>query len=205
MSASDTPAPHAQARENAEPSERIRPVPLVAAAFTLAMVIFGAGYLLLSDPFGPAELGDRRTIADLSATKPGATVAGTAVREDGKVLFAANCIACHQASGKGLPAVFPPLDGSEWVTGEVKALIAILLHGISGEIEVRGESFKGVMPSFKQLTDAQIAALATHIRSEWSNSAGPVTPDQVGVVRRDISRQAPYSGGAELKALVANK
>ena len=104
----------AQERENADPAERIRPVPLMAAAITLAMVLFGVGYIFLSDPFGNSSLGDRRTVADLSGPAPAA--AGAAV--DGKALFAAQCAACHQATGQGLSGVFPPLAGSEWVTGE---------------------------------------------------------------------------------------
>ena len=94
----------AQQRENAEPEERSKPVPLIVAAVALAMVAFGVIYILLSDPFGNSALGDRRTLADLSGPVPGA--AGVA---DGKQLFAANCVACHQATGKGLPGVFPPL------------------------------------------------------------------------------------------------
>lgn len=205
MSTPVSPEPQAQARENAEPSERIRPVPLVAALFTLTMVLFGAGYLLLSDPFGRADLGDRRTLADLSAARPVAVRAGASAQEDGKVLFASNCAACHQATGKGLPGVFPPLDGSEWVTGDTRTLVAILLHGISGDIEVGGQAFKGAMPSFKQLSDAQIAALASHIRSTWTNSAGPVTVELVEATRKAIPRDAPFSGGSELKALAATK
>ena len=108
----EKPEPHlAQERENAEPEERMRPMPLAAAAVVLVMVLFGVVYLLLSDPVGNARLGDRRTLADLSGpapAKPGAAV-------DGKALFAAHCVACHQATGKGLRGVFPPLDGAEWV------------------------------------------------------------------------------------------
>lgn len=205
MRTPEAPEPRAQARENAEPSERIRPVPLLAALVTLAMVVFGAGYLMLSDPFGRADLGDRRTLADLSSAKPNAAGGGAAAQEDGKTLFAAHCAACHQPTGKGLPGVFPPLDGSQWVTGEARTLVAILLHGISGEIEVGGQSYKGLMPSFKQLSDAQIAALASHIRSGWSNTAGPVTVEQVDAARKAIPRDTPFAGGGELKALAASK
>ena len=79
-----TPKPdtshQAQERENAEPEDRIRPVPLAAAAITLAMVLFGVVYIFISDPFGNASLGDRRTVADLSGPVPAA--AGAAARSD---------------------------------------------------------------------------------------------------------------------------
>ena len=63
---------HAQERENADPEERIRPVPLAAVVVTLAMVLFGVVYIFISDPFGNASLGDRRTVADLSGPAPAA-------------------------------------------------------------------------------------------------------------------------------------
>ena len=99
---------HAQERENADPEERIRPVPLAAVVVTLAMVLFGVVYIFISEPFGSAGLGDRRTLADLSGPAPVAV--GAAV--DGKAVFNGQCVACHQATGKGLPGVFPPFDGS---------------------------------------------------------------------------------------------
>jgi mono/diheme cytochrome c family protein len=194
----------AQERENADPSERVQPMPLLAAAVTLVMVLFGAGYVLMSDPFGDATLGDRRTVADLRAAKPGAPGAPTAAA-DGKAIFTGNCVACHQATGKGLPGLFPPLDGSEWVRGDERTVINILLHGISGEIEVLGASYKGVMPPFKQLSDAEIAAVATHIRSQWSNTAKPITTDAVTAERKVSTRDTPFDGGAALKALAAPK
>src|SRR5690606_30648055 len=84
----------AQQRENAEPTERIRPIPLAAAAVTLAVVLFGVGYLLSSESLGNAALGDRRTVADLAGAS-----AVPAQAADGKALYAAHCAACHQPNG----------------------------------------------------------------------------------------------------------
>ncbi len=187
----------AQERENADPEERIRPVPLMAAAITLAMVLFGVGYIFLSDPFGNSSLGDRRTVADLSGTAPAA--AGAAV--DGKALFAAQCAACHQATGQGLPGVFPPLAGSEWVTGEPRVLANILLHGVTGPITVAGKSYEGAMPAFRQLGDAELAAVASYIRSAWGNQAAAVAPGLIAQERKANDRSTPFEGGAALQAL----
>ncbi|MEO7107300.1 MAG: cytochrome c [Rhodoferax sp.] len=192
------PSNKAQERENSEPEERIRPMPLISIAITLAMVLFGVVYIFISEPFGNAELGDRRTVADLSGPVPAA--AGAAV--DGKVVFAGQCVACHQATGKGLPGVFPPLDGSEWVQGDARTVANILLHGITGKITVAGADFNGAMPSFQQLGDAELAAVASYVRSEWSNKAPPLPATLFEQERKASTRTTPFEGGAALHALV---
>ncbi len=196
MTEFNDPLHRAQERENSDPEERIRPVPLVVAAITVLMVAFGVLYILMSDPFGNSALGDRRTLADLAGPAPGATA-------DGKQLFTANCVACHQATGKGLPGVFPPLDGSEWVHGDARTLANILLHGINGEMEVAGNTYQGAMPAFHQLSDAELAALASYIRSSWSNKAEAVPADLFAKERKANPRTTPWEGGAALKALAA--
>lgn len=189
----------AQQREHAEPSEGYKPVPLAAALIVLGVVLFGAGYIFFSEPFGRADLGDQRTLSDLMA-KP-ATATASATSADGAQIFSANCVACHQANGKGIPGVFPNLDGSEWVSGDARVLINILLHGITGEMTVSGAVYNGAMPAFPQLGDAELAAVASHIRSAWSNKSAAIEAAQVAEVRQDQSRTTPFAGEAELHAL----
>jgi len=189
----------AQEREQEDPTERNRPIPLIVAIVTLAVVIFGVAYILLSEPFGQVDLGDRRTVADLRA--PAAGTVGAAA--DGKQVFTANCVACHQATGKGLPGVFPPLDGSEWVAGDERTVANILLHGVSGELTVMGNTFKGAMPSFQQLSDAELAAVVSYVRAEWSNRAGAIKPELFSTERKASTRTTPFTGGAELTTLTA--
>ena len=192
--------PHsAQDREQEEPSERERPIPRMVAIITLIVVGFGVAYILLSEPFGQAELGDRRTVADLRA--PAAGAAGAAA--DGKQVFTANCVACHQATGKGLHGVFPPLDGSEWVTGDERVVANILLHGVSGELTVMGTAYKGAMPAFQQLSDAELSAVASYVRAAWSNKAAPIKAELFVAERKANPRTTPFNGEVELKALTA--
>lgn len=183
-----------QAREQTDPTERIQPIPLVVAAITVAMVLAGALYIALSEPFGYSQFGDRRTLADLRPAPSNGAV-------DGKQVFSANCVACHQATGKGLPGVFPPLAGSEWVQGEPRVVANILLHGIDGEITVGGSKFRGQMPSFQHLGDAELAAVASYVRSEWSNKAAPIKPEVFAAERKASTRTTPFAGEAELKTL----
>ncbi|HYD76821.1 cytochrome c [Ramlibacter sp.] len=196
MATQAPPPTPAQLREEAEPTERSQPIPLIVAGITLAMVLAGAGYILFSEPFGAPALGDQRTVADLSGPPVGAAV-------DGKQVYTANCVACHQATGAGLPNVFPPLDGSEWVTGEPRVLANILLHGVTGELTVKGATYKGAMPSFAQLGDAELAAVASYVRASWSNKAEPVDAELVAAERKAVVRDKPFNGDAELKTLAA--
>ena len=187
-------------RENADPEEAIRPMPWLAAVVAVGMVIFGIVYLLMNPAIERTDLGDMRTVGDLRPTAQGAAP-GAAV--DGGAIFAANCAACHQANGQGLPGVFPPLAGSEWVVGDPKVLANILLHGVSGKIEVAGQSFDGMMPAFAQLSDAEIAGVLTHIRSTWGNQAEAISADFVASEREAGSaRTTPFEGGEALKALI---
>ena len=200
MSNEPEPGHRAQQRETTEPSERSQPIPLLVAAITLAVVASGVLYILLSEPFGRADLGDRRTLSDLrpAVARPGQGA-------DGQQVFNANCVACHQATGKGLPGVFPPLDGSEWVNGDVRVLANIVLHGVTGEITVAGQSYKGAMPAFAQLGDAELAAVLSHVRSAWSNKSAASAADLIAAERKASTRTTPFAGGDELKALAGQK
>jgi mono/diheme cytochrome c family protein len=87
------------------------------------------------------------------------------------------------------------------VVGDERIVANILLHGIAGEITVAGAAYKGNMPPFKQLADAELAAVASHVRGAWSNKAAPIKPELFAQERKAGSRTTPYAGGAELKTL----
>jgi mono/diheme cytochrome c family protein len=189
----------AQAREQREPFEGTRPVPkpiLILIAVVLAWAIV---YIAISNPKDAPELGDRRTLTALNGPAP--AVQGAAV--DGAQVFAAQCVACHQATGLGIAGAFPPLAASEWVLGSPKVLAKILLHGIQGNLTVAGKPYAGQMPPFKEkLNDAEIAAVASHIRSQWGNSAAPLEAALVADARKATAdRPGPWNGDADLNAL----
>lgn len=93
------------------------------------------------------------------------------------------CRACHQRDGKGDGLRFPPLDNSEWVTGDKKRLIGVLLNGLEGTIEVKGKPFNSLMPSQGFLTDEQIAQVLTYVRQSFGNDAAEVSAAEVNSVR----------------------
>jgi len=135
----------------------------------------------------------------------GAQTKTTAAKEqlpDGKSVYATTCAACHQATGEGVSGVFPPLAGSEWATGDEAKAVRILLHGVTGPIEVAGETFNGMMPPWgPTLKDADIAAVLTYVRSTWGNKGTPVTAATVAKIRAaTASRTTPWTA-AELAAV----
>lgn len=178
-------------RERREPEELQNPVPRPLAALAIGLIAWGAWYYFQNTGY-PVAAGDRRT----------AIIIDTSAAIDGGAVYAANCVACHQATGAGLAGVFPPLASSEWVLGDDARLVQILLHGIAGSIEVQGTTYAGVMPAFGQLADGEIAAVLTHVRSSWGNSAAPITAQQVAAGREQFpDRAAPWNGGDELNAV----
>ena len=122
--------------------------------------------------------------------------------QDGAEIYQARCLSCHQANGGGVPGVFPPLVGTEWVTGDEEVLIRVVLNGMTGEMEVNGLSYSGAMPPWGAfLTDEEMADLLTYIRTEWNNDASEVTPETIAKVREAVAdRKEPWTV-EELEAL----
>lgn len=131
-----------------------------------------------------------------------ATVASTAQAQKTGAEVYATCSACHQANGQGVPGAFPPLAGSEWVTGKADIPIAIVLHGLQGQITVKGQKYNGVMaPWGTTFNDDQVAAVVTYIRSQWGNKAPAVTKADVARVRAATKARKGAFTEAELKKL----
>lgn len=98
------------------------------------------------------------------------------------------CITCHQQTGLGLPNVFPPLAGSEWINGSEERLIQIVFRGLTGPITVKGATYNAApMPAFGpggfNWSDDKIAAVLTYVRQAWGNTGGPITVEKVAAVR----------------------
>jgi cytochrome c oxidase subunit 2 len=102
------------------------------------------------------------------------------LKTKGEKVYAANCVACHQANGKGLPGAFAALDGSPVVTGPKAEQIHVLLNG------KKSGKYPSEMPAWKQLSDSEIAAVITYTRNTWSNKAAEniVQPAEVLAARK---------------------
>jgi mono/diheme cytochrome c family protein len=102
---------------------------------------------------------------------------------DGAKIFDTNCSSCHGASGQGIPGAIPPLADNPVATGDAAKAIHIVKYGLTGTIAVAGKTFNGQMPAWSgTLTNGDIAAVLTYLRSSWQNKAGAISEAQVAAV-----------------------
>ena len=121
--------------------------------------------------------------------------------EAGEATFLANCAACHQPTGKGLPGAFPPLADSDYMKALPKdKLIGVVLNGFSGKVTVNGMDYDGVMPALNHLSDTEIANTLTYVLNAWGNNSGSVSATEVAAARGEKTQQAAKSGTATPEA-----
>jgi cytochrome c551 len=90
----------------------------------------------------------------------------------GEQLYSQHCSNCHQKNGRGLGLIYPPLDTSDYMRNNVEGVLCLIRHGKSGELTVNGKSFNQKMPGVANLSDLEIAEIATYIYNSWSHDAG---------------------------------
>ncbi len=165
--------------------ERFSKIGLVGVALVLALGACSKSST--SSSTSSASTAPEATAAASAAASPAASVAAApqnaAAAADGGKVYQTNCSSCHQAEGTGLAGSFPPLAGNPVVTGDATKVAHIVKYGLSGNITVAGKAYNGMMPAWGQsLSNADIAAVLTFIRSSWGNKAGAVTEAQVAGV-----------------------
>lgn len=125
-----------------------------------------------------------------------------ALFDGGKVLYAGLCAACHQPTGLGMPGLAPALVDSEWVLGNPKLLPRIVLHGLSGPLNVAGQTWNLEMPPLgAALSDEQIAGVLTYIRREWEHGAAPIPVKAVAEIREQNKARTTLWTAEDFKAL----
>jgi mono/diheme cytochrome c family protein len=189
-------------QEKPEPQAGGEALPVWVVVFLWLLVFWVGGYLIRYHGGFRADVFDEKLPLDSVMISGPLTPADLLVL--GKRSFSANCVACHQTTGLGVPNQYPPLVGSEIVLGPPKHSIAIILHGLDGPVTVKGETYNSAMPAWKDaLTDAQVAGIVSYIRSSWGNQAGPVTLEQVKALREKYKDRTDTWKAAELSAIPA--
>lgn len=187
-------------REKAEPSEGFSPMPLFLLGFISTMIFLVAVYVVhYRGDFDPLVYDHRYDASAKAGTGP-VELTPEQMITAGRRHYQ-TCVACHQANGAGVAGVYPPLVGSSWVVGSEDRLIRVLLHGLNGPIEVKGNTYNGLMPAFGRVpgggynwSNERIAQVLSFIRQEWGNEAGPITTEQVAeVLRAEAARNKPWT------------
>jgi mono/diheme cytochrome c family protein len=184
-----------------EPVAERRPVPVLLVALLVALLFWGDMYVMQNG----ADVGGEAGAFPVQVYYPYAyygEIPQPGGSSQGPKLYAQNCSICHQPTGMGMPGQFPPLAGSDWVLEEgPNRILRLILNGIQGPITVNGQPFNNAMPPWRDLmSDADIAGVATYIRSTWGNKAPPVTPEQVKAMRDATASRTTAWSPSELLA-----
>lgn len=192
-------------REKQEPTERFLPMPLFLVLIISGLAFWAGVYLVQYSADFDAYTFDE-------TLKPGEMVqASGPVEYDpirvGSRFFTRNCTVCHQANGSGVAGAFPPVADSNWVQGPEEMLIRILLNGMTGPVQVNGESYNGAMPAFATASNEEIAGVLTLLRTDpqFGNNSEPVTPEAVAAVRAELGGRSQAWTGAELQKTYLNQ
>lgn len=121
--------------------------------------------------------------------------------KDGETHYQRICLGCHQIHGNGQTYLAPPLVGAEWVLGPPDRLIALVMDGVTGPIEVLGKTYtvpeiQPLMPGLRynpEFTDEQLAAILTYVRNAWGNAATPVSEAALKEYRERVPARGPYT------------
>jgi len=125
----------------------------------------------------------------------------------GKKNFELVCATCHQVNGQGVPGVYPPLAGSEWVNGSEERVIRIVIYGLKGEVAVEGKTYSSAaMPVIGKVTgsgynwsDDKIAAVLTYVRASFGNKAPAITAAKVAEIHAKEGDRKEWSQDELLK------
>ncbi|CAN5533646.1 hypothetical protein BH20VER1_BH20VER1_08520 [soil metagenome] len=195
-------------REKTEPRAGLEPLSIWLIAIYGLAVFFGGAYLGRYAGNFTGEGLDWSTDAAATRTSsdgPGDGGAAPQVGpvERGQKVYSANCATCHQPNGQGVAGQYPPLAGSEWVNSSTRRLGMILLKGFEGPHTAKGVQYGSAVmqPWEKTLTDQRIADVLTYIRQAWGNTSGPVAPEGIAALRKEIAGRTALHREDELKAV----
>ena len=119
------------------------------------------------------ETNDEEQVAEMSMAEK---------MERGKQVYTQSCLACHQATGAGIPNAFPPLAESDYLNADVHRAIEVVKFGLTGEIEVNGNVYNSAMPK-QNISDEDVAAVLTYVYNNWGNNETEVTQEMVKKVK----------------------
>jgi len=196
---SDEPKSCCNPNSGDEPSAARSHLPIWIVVLMLALLYAGAIYFdRHSGWFDKQVYAPYGSAGELEMYQPKSGAA--AALAQGRKVYEQVCGLCHGNDGLGKPGQAPPLAGSEWVmTKGVQRLAHIPLTGVTGPLKVKGQDWNLSMAAMgAALSDADLAAVLTYVRSSWGNNAGEVTADDVKAARTAASKHPQLMTGEEL-------
>lgn len=127
----------------------------------------------------------------------------------GETEYLRACAICHGSSGEGRAPTFPPLAGSDWLDLGPDATALVVIHGLKGDIEVAGQTYRGYMPPMNQVSDADVAAILGYLGARWAADRSDRWSDlpdaaRIAQLRADGADQIIIDGRADLEARLDN-
>lgn len=126
--------------------------------------------------------------------------------ERGKAVYMQTCFVCHQITGMGLPGAFPPLAETDYTTGDVRRMIAMILKGVNPPLKVKDVNYVAPMPPLPTIypvlnDDKNVADVINYVRNNFGNKDPKgVTPEFVKKVRDEFAaRTTPWTEAELLK------
>ena len=177
-----------------EPTAARSHLPMWILLLTLALLYLGGIYFdRHSGWFNSQVYSPYATAAMLESYQPKSGAA--AALAQGRKVYEQICGTCHGVDGLGKPGQAPPLAGSEWVVAKGHNRLAhIPLAGLNGSIQVKGQDWSmGMAAMGAGLSDSDLAAVLTYIRSSWGNKAAEVTADDIKAVRAGMGHLSPMT------------
>jgi len=119
----------------------------------------------------------------------------------GQEAFLANCAPCHRANGQGMPGIFPPLAGSDFIGAMGKdRIMSFVLRGNTGKLVVNGVEYNNVMPAMSHIPDEELSKILSFVFNSWGNPGGMIAAHEVGAARAalgvptDLAQGEPHPG-----------
>jgi len=201
------------AREHAEPSADVTPIPTWLSIVCAAALCWAGIYVgIFHGGFNSKVYNEYESNPTAFFPLPGGATSGpggpavelTALQLGEKV-YKEVCQACHQPTGLGQAGQFPALAGSEWVDGSEyneKRLVAIVLKGLKGPVTVKGGAFNGAMPPQENaLKPNKLAAVLTYVRQAWGNKGGEITEAQIVAAKKEFADRSDQWTIEEIKKI----
>lgn len=176
-------------QDSQRPNERKSSLPMLLVVFVVAVGVLSVPWIFLRS--GAKQSPEDLLVADALAEREHIAGAKT---------YARSCAGCHEMKGQGRPGRYPTLIGTKWLLEDKETPIRLVLLGVTGPMDVNGETYDGMMPNLGvTLSDRDIAQVLTFARTSFGNDAPAITEDDVAKVRASLNgRTQPWKGGTEL-------